>query len=320
MKTIYTSFFTLLFAASLQATTITAVFNNGQWDVNSTWNLNRQPQNNDTIVIPGGLTVVLDQHITLNNIYLLINGTLRFDRGKLTLNSICSILIQSGGKITGTSSSEQIRLGGVFKYKGSEGTINGPALANAGSGNGFIPLTLPVKLTEFSAKKNGVRIELTWTTAEEINNSHFEIQRSNDGQNWTNIAVVFAVNNPGPVNRYQYSDYYTTSYKVYYRLKQVDNDGKSAYSAIKTVNGNESIAASTIFVSSKQTIAIEFNEQVKDKVIVRIYNVNGQPVREQQFAQVNGRIEMYIPQAIPGVYAVQVLNGGNIRDVRKVIL
>jgi hypothetical protein len=320
MKTIYTSLFTLLFAATLQATTITAVVNNGQWDVNSTWNLNRQPQNNDTIVIPVGFTVVLDQHITLNNIYLLINGTLRFNGGKFTLNNICSILIQSGGKIIGTSNSEQIRLGGIFKYKGNEGTITGPALANAVSGDGFIPLTLPVKFTGFYAKKYADKIELTWITSEEINNSHFDVQRSIDGQNWKNIAVVFAVTNPGPVNRYQYSDHYTTSHKVYYRLKQVDNDGKSAYSAIKTVNGNESIAASTIFVSSKQTIAIEFNEQVKDKVIVRIYNVNGQPVREQQFAQVTGRIEMHIPQAIPGVYAVQVLNGGNIRDVKKVIL
>src|SRR5688500_9299570 len=99
MKTIYTSLFTLLFAATLQATTITAVVNNGQWDVNSTWNLNRVPQDNDTIVIPVGFTVVVNQHITLNNIYLLINGTLRFNGGKFTMNNICSILIQSGGKI-----------------------------------------------------------------------------------------------------------------------------------------------------------------------------------------------------------------------------
>src|SRR5688500_1542746 len=134
MKTIYTSLFTLMFAATLQATTITAVVNNGQWNVNSTWNLNRQPQNNDTIVIPVGFTVLLDQHITLDNIYLLIYGTLRFNGGKLTLNNICSILIQSGGRIIGTSNSEQIRLGGIFKYKGDEGTISGPALANAVSG------------------------------------------------------------------------------------------------------------------------------------------------------------------------------------------
>src|SRR5688572_1932859 len=171
MKTLYALLLTLLFAVTLQATTITAVVNNGQWNVNSSWNLNRQPQNDDTIYIPVGITIVLDQHISLNNIGLFIYGTLRFEGGKLTLNNASTILIQSGGKITGTSNSEQIRLGGIFKYKGDEGIITGPAFANSVSGDGFLPLTLPVRFTSFSAKGNAGKNELTWVTSEEINNS-----------------------------------------------------------------------------------------------------------------------------------------------------
>lgn len=320
MKTIYTLLFTLLIAATLQATTITAVVNNGQWDVNSTWSLNRQPQNNDTIVIPVGYTVVLNPHVTLNNIYLLIYGTLRFNGGKLTLNNVCSILIQSGGRIIGTSNNEQIKLGGVFKYKGAEGTIIGPALANSVSGDGFIPLTLPVKYTGFFAKRQAGKNELTWITSEEINNSHFNVQRSEDGQTWKNIAVVFAVSNPGPVNRYAYSDLYAGANKVYYRLKQVDQDGRYAYSSIKSVNGDEQTSNANIYASAKQTVTIEFNEKVKGKVIVRIININGQAVREQQFTQSANRFEVYVPNAVPGVYAVQVLSDENIRNVKKVIL
>jgi hypothetical protein len=320
MKTTYTLLFTLLFAASLQATTITVVVNNGQWDVNSTWSLNRQPQNNDTIVIPSGYTVVLDQHVTLNNIYILIYGALRFDGGKLTLNSVCSILIQSGGRIIGTSNSEQIRLGGVFKYKGEEGDIIGPALANSVSGNGFIPLTLPVKFTGFYAKRSVGKNELTWITSEEVNNSHFDIQRSDDGINWKNIAVVFAAGNPGPINRYSYSDIYSVAGKIYYRLKQVDQDGRYAYSSIKTITDNEQASTANIYACAKQTIAVEFNEEVKGNLIVRIININGQALHEQLFRQSAGRIVIHIPNAIPGVYAVQVLNSDNTRTVKKVVL
>ena len=320
MKTLYTLLFTLFVATTLQATTITAVVNNGQWDVNSTWNLNRQPQNNDTIYIPAGITVVLDQHVALNNIYLLINGTLRFGGGKLTLNSVGSILIQTGGKIIGTSNSEQIRLGGIFKYKGEEGTISGPALANSVSGDGFMPLTLPVKFISFTAKRQTTKILLNWVTAEEINNSHFEVQRSEDGQNWKHISIVFAVNNPGPVNQYAYSDLNISTSKVYYRLKQVDKDGNFSYSVIKTVNANEQTTAATIYAPAKQTIAIEFKEPTKRNMVVRIINVNGQLVHEQQFNSTASRFNVYLPKALPGIYAVQVWNGDNEPEVKKVVL
>ncbi len=320
MKTLNTLLLTLLFAATLQATTITAVVNNGQWDVNSSWNLNRQPQNNDTIYIPAGITIVLDHTVTLNNVHLLINGTLSFNDGKLDLNSVSTILIQTGGKITGTSNSEQIKIGNTHKYKGGEGTISGPKLANSASGSGFISLTLPVTFTSFTVKKISAKNELAWVTAEEINNSHFEVQRSDDGQNWKNIAVVFAAANPGPVNQYVYSDQNTSAAKVYYRLKQVDKDGRYAYSTIKSINGNEQPASATIYIAAKQTIAIVFNEQVKRNVIVRIINLNGQSVHEQQFNSSANRIDVFVPKIVSGVYAVQVWNGDNKPEVKKVIL
>ena len=320
MKTLYAFFLTVLFATTLQATTITAVVNNGQWDVNSTWNLNRQPQNGDTIIIPAGITVVVDIHVSIDNVYIQINGTLRFGGGKLTLNNASSILILSGGKIIGTSNSEQIRLGGIFKYKGDEGTISGPSLANSVSGDGFMPISLPVKFTSFTAKKHNGKNELAWVTAEEMNNSHFEVQRSEDGRNWNNIAVVFAATNPGPVNQYAYSDPSISTAKIYYRLKQVDNDGRFAYSVIKSVNGDEEAASATIYTSAKQTVTILFNEQIKGNVFVRIININGQSVKEQQFNSSASRIDVYIPSILPGVYAVQVCNGENKPYIKKVVL
>lgn len=320
MKTLYTLLFTLLFAATLHATTITAVVNNGKWNANGTWNLNRKPQANDSIRIPAGINVVLDNSFSLNNIYIEIAGTLTFQGGQLTLNSTSSILITTGGKIVGTSNDEQIKLGNIHKYKGGEGTLYGPKLANALSGNGFISLTLPVKFTGFYAKKIGAKNELTWITSEEINNSHFDVQRSDDGHNWSNIAVVFAVSNPGPVNRYSYNDAYSNAGKVYYRLKQVDNDGRYAYSSIRIIYGNEQTPTANIYSPAKKTVVVEFNEQVKGKIIVRITNINGQTVREQQFMQSANRIEVYLENAVAGVYAVQVFSEQNKREVKKVVL
>ena len=321
MKTLNSLFFTLLISASVcGAPKITAVINNGQWDVNSTWDLNRQPQDNDTIVIPAGITVVLDHSASLNNVYIRIYGTLRFIGGMLTIDILSTIYIQAGGKIVGTSNSEQIKLGGIHKYKGGEGTITGPAIANAASGNGFVFLTLPVKFISFYAAKTGSVVELTWSTAEEINNSHFNVQRSTDGSTWKDIAVVMAVSKPAPINKYAYSDKSNNSGTVYYRLKQVDKDGRYTYSTIKTIHHNRESGMANVYVSAKQTIAIEFNEQVTGKVIVRVVGVNGQSLREQHFTQPAYHYQLQVANAVPGVYVMQVISDTNKAIVKKVVL
>lgn len=86
---------------------------------------------------------------------------------------------------------------------------------------------LPVNLTSFKGRLNNEKAELTWTTAEEHNNSHFEVERSASGQVYTKIGTVQG--NGGTNNVYQYTDNGPLSSVNYYRLKQVDIDGEATY-------------------------------------------------------------------------------------------
>lgn len=92
--------------------------------------------------------------------------------------------------------------------------------------------TLPVKLINFSGRLNGSKVDLTWVTASEYNTRHFEVERSNDGQNYTRIATVTARGTTSSVTSYDLVDPSPKAGINYYRLKIVDNDGSFEYSTI----------------------------------------------------------------------------------------
>jgi hypothetical protein len=84
---------------------------------------------------------------------------------------------------------------------------------------------LPVTFTSFKGRVDGDKAELTWTTAEEINNSHFDIERSANGQGYAKIGSVRG----SGAGSYQFTDNGPLSAVNYYRLKQVDVDGQATY-------------------------------------------------------------------------------------------
>lgn len=90
---------------------------------------------------------------------------------------------------------------------------------------------LPVTITSFSAKVDSRQVALSWGTASEINNKGFEIQRSIDGATWTAIGFVAGNNNSNIARTYHFNDINPVSGKVFYRLRQVDEDGRFNYSS-----------------------------------------------------------------------------------------
>ncbi len=106
--------------------------------------------------------------------------------------------------------------------------------------NAFIPdssNSLPVTWLSFSAEKNtNTSVLLKWSTANEINNDHFDVQRSSDGLNFTSFGSVAASHNSNSVQNYSYAEFKTINGSNFYRLKQVDLDGNFKYSAIVKVN------------------------------------------------------------------------------------
>ncbi|MBJ7428540.1 MAG: T9SS type A sorting domain-containing protein, partial [Bacteroidia bacterium] len=96
---------------------------------------------------------------------------------------------------------------------------------------------LPVKLVSFSASLNNNQTELNWSTASETNNKGFEVERSIDGVNFETIGFVKGNGNSNSMNKYSFIDANQSS--AYYRLKQIDFDGKFEYSSTVKVNSDE---------------------------------------------------------------------------------
>src|SRR6478752_6132636 len=205
MKLIFTILITLFTLSNTSAApVIKAIATNGNWSSTSDWNLSRLPKDNDTIIIPAGLTIVMDNNITLNGVVLRIFGKIKFTNGKINLDDKSTLIVEMGGLVDGSGNNDQIRYANITMYKGTYGDISGPILLNSTSG--FQPLSiLPVTFVSFSARKEAVKIILSWVPVDEVNNNHFVVERSVDRTNWQPAGVVMASFASG-THKYEFKD------------------------------------------------------------------------------------------------------------------
>ncbi|MBJ6119839.1 T9SS type A sorting domain-containing protein [Pontibacter sp. BT310] len=89
---------------------------------------------------------------------------------------------------------------------------------------------LPVELTSFKGKVTESGINLEWETASEINNSHFDVERSRNGKTYETIAIVKGRGTTSVASNYSFTDKLPQKGLNYYRLKQVDFDNTTSYS------------------------------------------------------------------------------------------
>lgn len=99
---------------------------------------------------------------------------------------------------------------------------------------------LPVELTYFTATCKEDFVQLEWETASETNASHFIVEKSTDGIHWENIQVISAQGNTTNTTSYSFSDFELRNEIVYYRLVQIDYDGK------ETIYGAESASPCSV--------------------------------------------------------------------------
>ena len=187
------------------------------------------------------------------------------------------------------------------------------------------PITLPVNLVSFTAQLNGNnKVDLKWSTASEINASHFVIERSLDGQAYSDAGTVFAVGNSTSLQHYAFTDnlIHSASSVIYYRLRQVDLDGKIAYSAIRIIRTGKQDATVTILtfpnpVASELRISIPNNWQGK-KVSYEVVNVNGQAAKRMVVSQSSQTETVDLSSLAPGFYMVKVACNGEVAQ-QKII-
>lgn len=93
---------------------------------------------------------------------------------------------------------------------------------------------VPVTLINLSASALGTEVRLVWSTTNEADLSHFDVERSADGQSFVSVATVAALNRSGN-NHYGYTDRALSDGVYFYRVRPVDRDGKFTYSAVRKI-------------------------------------------------------------------------------------
>ena len=136
-----------------------------------------------------------------------------------------------------TSENDANGIGSVVLRQGSSSNAATLSISGIRISTSWGELPLPVELTSFTAQTKSNAVELKWNTATELNNYGFEIQRKiEQNESWTKIGFVRGNGNSNSPKNYNFADPNVTSGKYYYRLKQIDNDGKFEYSKIVEVN------------------------------------------------------------------------------------
>ena len=150
--------------------------------------------------------------------------------------------------------------------------------------NNTVPGTnpLPVEMTSFSASSNRLTAELQWSTATEVNNFGFEIERKTSNDSWTKIGFVAGAGTSTSLHNYSYVDNTVDAGLYQYRIKQIDKNGTFKYSSVMQVETG--LAPKILSLGSNYpnpfnpSTSIEFSVPVDGRAALKVYNMLGQEV------------------------------------------
>jgi len=146
-----------------------------------------------------------------------------------------------------------------------------------------ITTVVPVELTSFSANVVNGKILISWTTATEINNAGFKLERSNDNLKFVELAFIEGNGTTTNRSEYIYKDNSVLSGKYYYRLRQVDFDGSSYY--LKSIEVDLGIPKEYSLHQNypnpfNPSTTIRFDLPINAEVNIKLYNTLGQEVAD----------------------------------------
>ncbi len=136
---------------------------------------------------------------------------------------------------------------------------------------------LPVNWLSFTATKNAdnASVGAKWQTTSEINSHHYEIERSIDGRSFMMIGSIAAGRNSNGVQTYLFNDMAPVIGTNYYRVKQVDNDGKFTYSGVATVVFNKAGILWSVYPNPAKDKTTLYAKSNLNAVQVRLTDVSG---------------------------------------------
>ncbi|MFY7883885.1 MAG: T9SS type A sorting domain-containing protein [Dolichospermum sp.] len=177
---------------------------------------------------------------------------------------------------------------------------------------------VPVDLANFSGYKNGNVNTLNWTTLTEVNNKGFELQRSANGRDFSTLGYIASKAESGTSSKplkYVFNDNLPFDGNNYYRLKQIDNDGRSSVSNVVTINNkSDKFQIANLFpnpVINKLNLVV--NATKDEKLSIIITDIIGKLLFNEKYDIKKGTNTLNIntEKLVKGIYTVQIVSALN---------
>lgn len=174
---------------------------------------------------------------------------------------------------------------------------------------------LPVKLTMFRAETQHTVVKLSWTTAQELDNKGFEILRSTDGKNFVKIGWINGHGTTNAPKQYAFTDASPAAGKNFYRLRQVDVDGNSAFSDIAAAGTGKILKLTLSPNPVENVLYIEYDE--KNISSLKILDMQGRVVWKSEGQRSSSLISVPVQHLTKGMYLLEALNKQGNRQTEK---
>ncbi|MCC9135634.1 T9SS type A sorting domain-containing protein [Pontibacter silvestris] len=202
--------------------------------------------------------------------------------------------------------------------------IDAEGVADASPATYTIPVmvlnSLPVTLVKFTAVEKPGGNVLSWTTATEVDNDHFLIERSTDGKVFMNIGKVKGSGSSNQLLDYSYTDKSSPIGTVYYRLKQVGLNGDYEYSHVVSVTTlkSDGITKAQLYPNPASDIVhLNMDMLPKDNYTVRIISMEGRTIQQKTL---NNEVEqeLDVHALSTGKYIIQIQGKGTIQTISMI--
>ena len=271
-----------------------------------------------------------------------VNPTWTAIEGNLTLPSIRSaaIVINSDyveyyvGTTTGLYSCANLNGNSTVWLKEGAGTIGNAVVVDiklrtsdnrlliATHGNGLFTTDaiLPVRLGTFNGQIVKGKSELNWVTQTETNNRGFDIEKSTDGRIFNRIGFVAGMGNSTLRNSYSFTDPAKLERVQYYRLKQLDRNGRATHSqVVKLTQDGMPLQLSHVVNPATTNLIFTLNDAPKQAIQVTLLDGAGRAVLKQAMPGNNSNVfRLNIANLPNGVYTLW-LQGEGLKETRRVV-
>jgi hypothetical protein len=182
----------------------------------------------------------------------------------------------------------------------TQGLLQPLAIANA---------PLPVKLLYFKATLVNGAVQLEWKTSQEVNNDHFDIERSSDGVQFTFLKKINGNGTTAHPQEYSASDPSPFNTITYYRLKQVDGSDAFIYSGIVSIK----ITAAGLYrlFPNPASAFLIIDRAVTGPCLIEILDASGKPVRKDSFQAMQTRKNINLQNLSKGIYFIKLTQENN---------